>query len=85
MTGRRGFLRRLGAAALGLALSRTLPGIVPTPPVVTEPRLYIRADAFKQIGELLSMRYEAGSHPPRFDVLYGWGVLKDQPVRIEPS
>ena len=34
---RRGFLARLGSAAIALTLARHLPGIAPTPPVLAPP------------------------------------------------
>lgn len=74
---RRGFLQRLGAAAIGLTLARTLPGIAAAPPT-----LKFDPSAFGQIGTGTSIRfvrsYDAvlSECVSRLDVFYGSGVIK---------
>src|SRR3990167_8457478 len=71
---RRGFVRRLGAAAIGLTLTRLLPGIAASPP-----RLAWRPDAFEQafkVGDVITF-----SSPVRLDVIHGWAAVIGESLR----
>lgn len=76
---RRGFLRRLGLAVAGYALSRQLGGLLPAPPhliTVDDPNAGISVRFVRQ--------FDGDQQVCRFDVLYGFGVVRrDFPIRVE--
>lgn len=80
---RRGFLRSLGAAAVGLTLARCLPGIVPKPPALAfHPDAFSMAMGDPGIGERILTRYTNDAGVARVDVLLGWSTLKSE-VRFQ--
>lgn len=74
---RRSFLRRLGAAVVGLTLARELPGIAVAPPVVPKPE-HEPAIAIRMVRQ-----FDIDQGVTRFDILYGFGTIRpDLGVRI---
>jgi hypothetical protein len=74
---RRGFLKRLGAAAAGIALSGHLSGLLPPPPALRVPK------QFTHVAEGISVRFirqwdAASGHVARLDILYGVNVIRPE-------
>lgn len=78
MIGRRGFLRSIGAAVIGLSLALRKPE-------ADESYLPPADERGASVSERFIREYDASKDDfvTRFDARYGYGVLNDRAIRIE--